>query len=155
MSTQQEDVVVVPRPMGVDCDWCKKSITQTQILIKCRRLNCASSYKLHLSCVTLAQAAGTEVVCSICRAPVSIANNWQRKLVEAILSGIVPQLVLDQIAPRQMSKFDNMDTFSWLFVRILISFFVTFMVVVSWYFFCWFSHAIHLLGRGGLRVLKR
>lgn len=139
------------------CDWCQKPISASQTLIKCRMLSCKSSYKLHMSCVPLARARGTTMKCQLCGHAVAISTGkeWQEKLLEAFVAGVIPQLILDQTAPRQMAKFNSYDTLTWLFIRVFISFMCSFGVVVGWYIFCWFAHLSHRLVHAGFRVLKR
>lgn len=159
-------VAIKPLALGIPCDWCQKSIEPTS-LVKCRVLNCPSSYKLHRSCIPLAKAKGTVMVCSLCHAQVSEFDSsalthalkaipiWIQTLLICVVISIVPQMLGDVFFPHQMAKFDGPNPFARLFVRILVSWIICIGVVVAFFFSSLVLRFIRVMLRHSLRNLTQ
>lgn len=124
--------------LGYSCDHCKEPITSKQTLIRCRVLNCPSSYKLHLGCVALAEAAGSIMVCSKCTAKVRIAPDrkkipqWAQMLMAFFIISVLPALLADFIIPLQMARLGATDHFlKTLIIRTLFGWLVCILGVIG------------------------
>ncbi len=141
-----EDVDPPPKPvaLGAACDWCKKPIN-AHSLVKCNMLNCPSSYQLHRSCIPLAEAKGTLMFCSLCKAKVNKFDTtrltealskipiWAQTLIVVLVISFVPQLLGDFVVPHQMAKFEGANVFARWFLRILGSWIFCIVGVIGFF----------------------